>query len=70
MIHFTGYAEEKFSILNSHGVFVRKEQVIAALEIPDRKNRLGNYAAAEKDGLKVVYQKEADIKKVITFYPI
>lgn len=69
MIYFTAYANQKFSILNKHGVFIRKEQVETALDIPDKRGKIGRYLTSEKDGVKVVYQKESGVKKIITFYP-
>ncbi len=70
MIYFTSYANQKFTILNSHGVFIRKEQVESALDTPEQRGKIGRYLTSEKDGVKVVYQKENGIKKIITFYPI
>lgn len=69
MVYFSNYAEQKFSLLNAHGVFIRREQVESALAAPDRRGRLGRHLSAEKDGVKVIYLKEGEIKKVITFYP-
>ncbi len=70
MISFTGYAEEKFAVLNRHGVFIRKEQVIAALNTSDCLGRVGRHQSAEKDGLKVVYTLENNSQRVLTFYPV
>ena len=69
MIYFSAYAEQKFSVLNRHGVFIRKEQVEVALQLPDKRGKIGRQHTAEKDGVKVVYTKEGDLKKVVTFYP-
>ncbi len=70
MIYFTSYAEEKFTILNRHGVFIRKEEIESAVTTPDTRGALGKYATAEKGRVKVIYQKESGLKKIITFYPI
>lgn len=69
MVYFTAYANQKFSLLNSHGVFIRKEQVESAIHTPELHGKIGRYLTSEKDGVKVIYQKEDGIKKIITFYP-
>lgn len=70
MIYFTAYANQKFGILNNYGVFIRKEQVESALQSPDTRSKIGRYLSVEKDGVKVIFQREAGVKKIITFYPI
>ncbi len=70
MIYFTAYANQKFGILNNHGVFIRKEQVESAVQSPDTRGKIGRYLSVEKDGVKVIFQREAGVKKIITFYPI
>ncbi|MFH1744743.1 MAG: hypothetical protein ABH881_01090 [bacterium] len=70
MPHFTKYAEQKFEILNKHGVFITKEQVEDCLKLPEKTNKKYEYLTAEKDGIKIVYKKEGEIINVITFYPI
>lgn len=70
MDYFTRYADDKFALLNRHGVFLRKEQVSAALAQPERRGKIGKFLTAEKDGVKVVYQKDGGIKRIITFYPL
>lgn len=69
MIYFTAYANQKFNLLNNHGVFIRKEQVEMSLISPQIKGKIGKYLTAEKNGVKVVYEKEGKLKKIITFYP-
>ncbi len=69
MSHFTSYAENKFALLNEHGVFLRREQVESALATPDEVGKIGRFLTARKDGVKVVYQKQGGLTKVITFYP-
>ena len=70
MIHFTKYAENKFEILNKYGVFLTREQVQDTVNDPERIRKKGKCLAARKDDLKVVFKKEGDTKKVITFYPV
>jgi hypothetical protein len=70
MTHFTSYAEQKFEILNKHKVFYTREQVEDCLRLPDKTGKKGKYQTAVKDSLKVVYEKEGDVKRVITFFPI
>ncbi len=69
-IYYTKYAEQKFDILNQHKVFIRKEEIEACLNFPDKISKKGEYQSARKDKLKVVYKKHGDTKKVITFFPI
>lgn len=69
MTYFTRYAENKFALLNEHGVFIRKEQVTAALAVPDKRGKIGQFLTVEKDGVKVVYQKNGAAAHIITFYP-
>ena len=70
MIYFTKYAEQKFDILNKYKVYLRREQIEDTVKLPDKINKKGNYLAARKDEVKVVYQKEDGIIKIITFYPV
>ena len=70
MIYFTKYAERKFDILNKYGVFFTREQIEDTINNADKINKKGNYSAARKDKIKVVFQKKANIIKIITFYPI
>ncbi len=69
MIYFTAYANQKFSLLNNHGVFIRKEQVESSVLSPNINGKIGKYLTAEKSGVKVVYEKDGKVKKIITFYP-
>ncbi|MDO8260231.1 MAG: hypothetical protein Q7T50_01885 [Candidatus Magasanikbacteria bacterium] len=66
---FTKYAEQKFDILNKHKVFITREQIEDVLRIPDKTEKRKKHFFAEKDGIKVVYQKENEIIKIVTFYP-
>ncbi|MFH1662208.1 MAG: DUF4258 domain-containing protein [Candidatus Falkowbacteria bacterium] len=70
MIYFTKYAESKFDILNKHKVFFTREQIEDAIKIPDIAGKKGKYLFAQKDNIKVVYQKQAGTIKIFTFYPI
>lgn len=70
MIYFTRYAEQKFGILNKHRVSLTKEEVENAVRKADKIDKKGKYLAAKKDNIKVVYQKEEDALKIITFYPV
>lgn len=60
MIYYTRYANNKFTLLNNHGVFIRKEQVESALDAPLQRGRIGRYLTSEKDGIKVIFQKRLE----------
>jgi len=70
MIYFTKYAEQKFDILNKHKVFFTREQIEDVLLLPDKIRKKNKYFSAQKDNIKVIYKKNNEIIKVITFYPI
>lgn len=70
MIHFTSYANNKFDILNKHKVFLRKEEIEETATAPDEVKKQGKYFGATKDHIKVIYKKENEIIKIITFFPI
>ena len=70
MVYFTKYAEEKFELLHKYKVYFTREQVDDAIKLPDKTGKKNNYLTARKDGVKVVYRKEAGIITIITFYPI
>ena len=70
MIYFTKYAEQKFDILNKYKVYLRREQIEEAIKLPEKISKKGNYLAARKDEVKVVYKKESGVIRVITFYPV
>lgn len=70
MTHYTKYANQKFDILNQHKVFVRKEEVEEAVLRPDEVKKQDDYFGAVKEGLKVIYKKEGEIIKIVTFFPI
>ncbi len=70
MLYFTKYAESKFDILNKHKVFFTREQVEDAVNCPDKTSKKNGHLTSEKDEIKVVYKKEAEVIKIITFFPI
>jgi hypothetical protein len=70
MLYFTKYAENKFDILNKHKVFFTREQIEDAIGSPDKTGKKAGLITAKKEGIKVIYKKEVDIIKIITFYPI
>ena len=75
MIYFTKHAKEKFDILRRHNFFISKEQVIKTITDYEKidDSRLPLLIAQRKFDnthvLRVVYKKEGDLIKVITFYP-
>jgi len=75
MIVFTKHAEYKFIILKRHKFLISKKQVIKTIEYPNLidKSRLPLLIAQREIDrdyvLRVVYKKEFEIIKVITFYP-
>jgi hypothetical protein len=70
IIRYTRYAQEKFEALHAYNVFIRKEEVEECLLSPERLTKKGRALAARRDGIKVVYRKEGEIIKVITFFPV
>jgi hypothetical protein len=70
MIFFTNYSNQKFDLLNKHKVFLRKEEIEETILTPDKVKKQGKYFGATRDGVKVIYKKEDEIIKVITFFPI
>ncbi len=69
MLYFTSYAEQKFDILNKHKVYFTREQVEDAIKLPEKTKKKGKYTIAYKDGIAVLYEKEKEVIKIITFYP-
>lgn len=70
MLYFTKYAENKFDLLNKHKVFFTRERIEDTVYCPDKTAKKNGLLTAEKEGVKVIYKKEGEILKVITFYPI
>lgn len=75
MIIFTKHAREKFKVLRRHKFLVSQERVIQTIEEPDLidNSHLPLLIAQRKIDrnhvLRVVFKKERDIIKIITFYP-
>lgn len=74
MIHFTGYANNKFSVLEEHAFLVSRDTVIGTVEDPESvdMSKMPLYIArktTDECPLKVVYKKEGGMIKIITFYP-
>jgi len=70
MLYFTKYAETKFDILNKHKVFFTREQIEDTVSAPDKAGKKSKLLTAQKENVKVIYKKEAEVIKIITFYPI
>lgn len=70
MFYFTKYAEQKFDILNKHRVFFTKTDIKEVVKSPNEINKKGKYLIVKKDNIKVVYLKENELIKIITFYPV
>ena len=75
MIIFTKHAKDKFRILRKYGFVVSEQKVLETLNRPDLidYSRLPLLIAQKKFDrahvLRVVYKKEQENLKVITFYP-
>ena len=70
MFYFTKYAESKFDILNKHKVYFTREQIEDTVGTPDKVGKKGKLLIAQKEDIKVIYKKEEEIIKIITFFPI
>lgn len=70
MLYFTKYAENKFDLLNRHKIFFTREQIENAVYCPDKAGKKSGHLTAEKEGVKVIYKKEGEILKIITFFPV
>lgn len=75
MVVFTKHALNKFLVLKSHGVSISKNQVLKAIIKPDLIDRsrlplmIGQIQIDKNHVLRVVYKKESEDIKIITFYP-
>jgi len=69
-MYYTKYAEKKFDILNKYKVFFTKEQIEDCITAPEKQEKKKKYLTAEKEGIKVIYKKDNEEIRVITFYPI
>lgn len=77
MIYFTRYANTKLDLLRKHNFSITKERVMEVLEHPESiyQSKFSSYYISEGNFderyiLKVVFKKEGDGIKVITFYPV
>lgn len=70
MFYFTKYAENKFDILNKHKIFFTREQIEDTVSAPDKAGKKSKLMTAQKNDIKVVYKKEEEVLKIITFFPV
>jgi hypothetical protein len=76
MIIYTRHAEEKFRILKEQGFVVQKGIVEETIQSPQSIDHsqlpllIAQKSIDAKHILRVVFKKENDIIKIITFYPI
>ncbi|MEM2955669.1 MAG: hypothetical protein QXM25_03020 [Nitrososphaerales archaeon] len=74
-IVYTKHSKNKFGLLKTHGFRITKEQVKEAILNPESvtlsiKGRfIAQRRLNETHVIRVIYSKEKDIIKVITFYP-
>ncbi|GIW67138.1 MAG: hypothetical protein KatS3mg096_006 [Candidatus Parcubacteria bacterium] len=74
-IKFTKHAEDKFKILKEQGFIINLDQVIEALQKPESIDYsrepllIAQKSIDDRHILRVVFTRENDIIKVITFYP-
>ncbi len=74
-IRFTTHALQKFSVLERHGVFIRREQVVRAIETPDYVDHsrlpllIAQASLDRRRVLRVVYKIKRETFVVVTFYP-
>jgi len=74
-IIFTKHAKEKFQILKEQGFIVKLKQVLDTLKNPDLIDHsrlpllIAQKSIDQEHVLRVVFKKENNIIKVITFYP-
>jgi hypothetical protein len=74
-IRFTRHARQKFAIMESYGFRVSEEDVVKAIQHPDRVNTRGEQRLAVRRlnstyVLRVVYELRKDYLLVVTFYPL
>lgn len=70
MLYFTKYAEQKFDILNKHKIYFTREQIEDAVKAPDKIGKKDKLMMAQKENIKIIYKKDGEILKIITFFPI
>ncbi|OGZ56140.1 MAG: hypothetical protein A3H64_03095 [Candidatus Ryanbacteria bacterium RIFCSPLOWO2_02_FULL_45_11c] len=74
-IRFTKHADEKFVTLARHGVRISRKKVITTVQDPDLIDHshtplfIAQGILDKAHVLRVVYKKEQQIIKIITFYP-
>jgi len=76
-IIFSDHARtDKFPILAKHNFYLKEADVIEIINGPehqdkesDKPNVIASKSFDEKHILRVVYRKEGDIIRIITFYP-
>jgi len=69
MFYFTKYAEQKFDILNKHKIYFTREQIEDTVGAPDKVGKKNKLLIAQKENIKVIYKKEEEVIKIITFFP-
>ncbi len=77
MVYYTSYANEKFSLLERHGLLVHRNRVEAAIAEAEesiirseKKFLSADGAYDETRNLRVWVRKEDLMLMVITFYPV
>jgi len=76
MIVYTKHAKEKFRILKEQGFVIRRKLVEETLKFPETIDYsraplfIAQKTINERHLLRVVFKKEGDIIKIITFYPM
>lgn len=70
MLYYTKYANDKFELLHKYKVFMIKETIDKTVLKPDKVVRKNHHYIAQKDDTKVIYTREGNTKKIITFYPV
>lgn len=75
-IIYTKHAEEKFILFKVRGVKITKSQIDKTVELPenvdftsDKPKTIVSRNLNKKHVLRVVYLRNNDIIKIITFYP-
>ena len=74
---FSNHAkEDKFPTLTKHKFYLHEDNVVKVIKDPehedkesDKPNIIASKGIDDKHVLRVVYRKEGDIIKIITFYP-
>jgi hypothetical protein len=76
MIYYTKYAGQKFDVLRAHKFSLTKEDVEKVLKVPEVTKKFddqlwlaqGEYS--DEYNLRVIFEPEGEMQKVITFYPV